>query len=228
MDNNNQNSFSLSSQYGDKRLRHRKPLIIILALTATICMPDIIAVNADISSWTDENGVRHYSNKKPPKKAEKVRRTDEIEYDPVEDMKWQRGLEKYRKEKEQKELNNNKTTPQITNESEPAKKTEKQVSEDVFQVNEYEVNVVGHQRENWLIVSGEVSSKSGCPVLSIRIGMTGENISLGTKLSKYVRVILKDIGSSGSGIIDESVWVGNKGDQIKWTVSDVNVSCKEK
>ncbi len=73
-------------------MRRWNPLVIIFALI-TICMSDIIAVNADISSWTDENGVKHYSNRKPPKKTRNVRKTDEIEHDPVEHMKWQKELE---------------------------------------------------------------------------------------------------------------------------------------
>ncbi|MCP4352075.1 MAG: DUF4124 domain-containing protein [Desulfobacterales bacterium] len=208
-------------------MKHRNLLIITLAFIS-ICMSDMNAVNADISSWTDENGVRHYTNKKPPKRARDIKKTDEIEYDPVEDMKRQRGLEEYREKKYLKELNKDKTTPQITNESESEEKAGKKVLEETFQINEYEVNIAGHQRESWLVVSGEVSSKSECRLLSVRIGMTGENITLGAQLNKYIRVTLKDIDSSKPGIIDENVWVDNKDDQIRWTVSEINISCKER
>lgn len=43
------------------------------------------AVNADITSWVDENGVRHFDNKvdEPPQNSKDVKKIEEIEHKPV-------------------------------------------------------------------------------------------------------------------------------------------------
>ena len=41
----------------------------------------IPAANADIYSWTDENGVRHFTNQKPPAHATLLMKTPEIKHD---------------------------------------------------------------------------------------------------------------------------------------------------
>ncbi|MGD8963539.1 MAG: DUF4124 domain-containing protein [Desulfobacterales bacterium] len=41
----------------------------------------IPAANADIYSWTDENGVRHFTNQTPPKHAELLIKSPEVSHD---------------------------------------------------------------------------------------------------------------------------------------------------
>jgi len=42
--------------------------------------------DADIYSWTDENGVRYFTNYAPPKQAQLLMKTPEIEYDEEADL----------------------------------------------------------------------------------------------------------------------------------------------
>jgi hypothetical protein len=44
------------------------------------------AANADIYSWTDENGVRYFTNYAPPKQAKLLMKTPEIPYDEEADQ----------------------------------------------------------------------------------------------------------------------------------------------
>ena len=45
-----------------------------------------LEVNADIYSWTDENGVRYFTNDAPPKQAQLLMKTPEIAYDEEADL----------------------------------------------------------------------------------------------------------------------------------------------
>ena len=45
-----------------------------------------LEVNADIYSWTDENGVRYFTNYAPPKQAQLLMKTPEIAYDEEADL----------------------------------------------------------------------------------------------------------------------------------------------
>ncbi|MEJ2100047.1 MAG: hypothetical protein P8X68_08720 [Desulfobacterales bacterium] len=45
-----------------------------------------LEVNADIYSWTDENGVRYFTNYAPPKQAKLLMKTPEIAYDEEADL----------------------------------------------------------------------------------------------------------------------------------------------
>ncbi|UCF91152.1 MAG: DUF4124 domain-containing protein [Desulfobacterales bacterium] len=58
-------------------------------------------LNADIYSWTDENGVQHFTNYAPPHQAEIMIKTPEIAYDEAAD---QERREAERLEKQQLEL----------------------------------------------------------------------------------------------------------------------------
>ncbi len=49
----------------------------------------ISAANADIYSWTDENGVNHFTNYAPPKQARLLMKTPEIPYDEQADIQRQ-------------------------------------------------------------------------------------------------------------------------------------------
>jgi Domain of unknown function (DUF4124) len=45
-----------------------------------------LEANADIYSWTDENGVRYFTNYAPPKQAKLLMKTPEIAYDEEADL----------------------------------------------------------------------------------------------------------------------------------------------
>ena len=45
-----------------------------------------LEADADIYSWTDENGVRYFTNYAPPKQAKIIMRTPEIAYDAEADL----------------------------------------------------------------------------------------------------------------------------------------------
>jgi hypothetical protein len=51
-----------------------------------VCGFSITAANADIYSWTDENGVNHFTNYAPPKQARLLMKTPEIPYDEEADI----------------------------------------------------------------------------------------------------------------------------------------------
>ena len=54
-------------------------------LTITVCLLIIgsLALAGTIYTWTDANGVKHYSNQQPPEGAENVQAMDEVQYDSV-------------------------------------------------------------------------------------------------------------------------------------------------
>jgi hypothetical protein len=56
-----------------------KPILILIVL-ATVCLSSI-GVGADIYVWTDENGIKHFTNRTPPPQAKLLMRTPEIPYD---------------------------------------------------------------------------------------------------------------------------------------------------
>jgi hypothetical protein len=47
----------------------------------------VLKADADIYSWTDENGVRYFTNYAPPKQAKLLMKTPEIAYDEEADLK---------------------------------------------------------------------------------------------------------------------------------------------
>ena len=59
--------------------RFNKTALILAALGFAGFMAP--AASADIYSWTDENGVRHFTNHEPPKHAKLLIKTPEISYD---------------------------------------------------------------------------------------------------------------------------------------------------
>ena len=61
----------------------------------------IPAASADIYSWTDENGVRHFTNQSPPKHAELLIKSPEISHD---EKAHERRLEEDRLELARQEL----------------------------------------------------------------------------------------------------------------------------
>jgi hypothetical protein len=60
-----------------------------ILLTILIALLFIPTANADIYEWTDENGVKHFTNYAPPKQAKVLMKTPEIPYDEEADK--QRG-----------------------------------------------------------------------------------------------------------------------------------------
>ncbi len=52
-------------------------------------------VQADIYSWTDADGVRHFSNKPPPENVVAARHSEEIPYDALTDQKNQEADKRY-------------------------------------------------------------------------------------------------------------------------------------
>ena len=67
----------------------RLNLIIIVWTAVWFCGFSVSAADADIYSWTDENGVNHFTNYAPPKQARLLMKTPEIPYDKEADMRRQ-------------------------------------------------------------------------------------------------------------------------------------------
>ncbi|MBW2114870.1 MAG: DUF4124 domain-containing protein [Deltaproteobacteria bacterium] len=61
--------------------------IIGICLVFLICLFVSSSLNAQIYSWTDENGVKHYSNIPPTRKVEEIEVSQEVESDDSEDGK---------------------------------------------------------------------------------------------------------------------------------------------
>ena len=59
--------------------------IILLAALGLVSFA-VLEASADIYSWTDENGVRYFTNYAPPKQAQLLMKTPEIEYDEEADL----------------------------------------------------------------------------------------------------------------------------------------------
>ena len=56
---------------------------LILMITAGVMIVGGPAVAGTIYTWTDANGVQHYSNTQPPEDAANVQTIDEVDYDAV-------------------------------------------------------------------------------------------------------------------------------------------------
>lgn len=54
---------------------------MLILMAAGACGLAASTARADIYSWTDENGVRHFTNYAPPKQAKLLMKTSEIPYD---------------------------------------------------------------------------------------------------------------------------------------------------
>ena len=54
--------------------------VLILAIFGFVCFA-VSTAGADIYAWTDENGIRHFTNQAPPKQATLFMKTPEIPYD---------------------------------------------------------------------------------------------------------------------------------------------------
>ncbi len=64
-------------------------IITMVWAAVWLCGLSISAADADIYHWTDENGVNHYTNYAPPKKARLLMKTPEIPYDREADIQRQ-------------------------------------------------------------------------------------------------------------------------------------------
>lgn len=81
-----------------------KILSILLGLIIFYCLPG--AVGADIYSWVDADGVRHFSNHAPPDGAKRVDMIEEIPYErpsaeEISEMRREEMLEEAREEIEE-------------------------------------------------------------------------------------------------------------------------------
>ena len=59
----------------------RLNIIILIMMTVGVYGFVALTARADIYSWTDENGVNHFTNYAPPKQAKLLMKTPEIPYD---------------------------------------------------------------------------------------------------------------------------------------------------
>jgi len=84
-------------------------IIFFLLLFVYITSPNL---NADIYSWTDENGKKHYSNVAPPDKLNNVKNIEEISNDDVKPENQNKG--KTLKKKVKVKRNNNKSKANAT------------------------------------------------------------------------------------------------------------------
>jgi len=86
--------------------------IIGICLVFLICLFVSSSLNAQIYSWTDENGVKHYSNIPPTRKVEEIEVSQEVESDDSEDgkqtliepKKQSRSIESEQSSRKKKEL----------------------------------------------------------------------------------------------------------------------------
>ncbi|GBC62588.1 DUF4124 domain-containing protein [Desulfonema ishimotonii] len=85
--------------------------IIVFWASLIIGLCTVPGVHAELYLWTDENGVKHYSNEPPPPEVQSFEKTKEDEFDPdadhmriLKDRAWRRQ-EKARiaEEKKQRE-----------------------------------------------------------------------------------------------------------------------------
>ena len=67
----------------------RPNIFTIIGAALWACAFLVSAADADIYSWTDENGVSHFTNYAPPKQARLIMKTPEIPHDQVADIQRQ-------------------------------------------------------------------------------------------------------------------------------------------
>jgi len=97
-------------------------------------------LHAEIFIWTDEDGVKHYTNKRPPNLPDRIKKRSEVKYDPVK-------AEEFKKieEKLEAELRIN----ELEAENEELKKTVESV-EKRLKINEKALGKITRQYEEAL------------------------------------------------------------------------------
>ena len=86
-------------------------ILTIFLLLLFVCIMSS-HLNADIYTWTDENGKKHYSNVAPPDRLNEVNNIKEIDSDDVEPVNQNRG--KTLREETVSKRNHNKTRANAT------------------------------------------------------------------------------------------------------------------
>ena len=202
-----------------------KRIVPILILTVVFLPRPIWG---EIYSWTDSNGVRHFTNRmaeteNAPRGA--VVRSDEIAHRPGPDTDPRPRHDPPGTEDGRKGGGHSPEPASRGGQAGLAAKRGgfKVISTGIYEVDGYEVNVTGHQRGRTLQLRGRVSYGPHCARL--RISMTLKNRD-GDTVSVTSHV--DDVGGARSGLIREDKPMRRFQDRVAdtWHVVKMRVGCE--
>jgi hypothetical protein len=204
--------------------------VLQVLLVMAFFLPQLLS--AEIYSWIDGNGVKHFSNSRTAVEnrpgASAVVRSGEIEYDAEADRNQQWRYEEWLLQETMGRGGRSAASPasgdsqRDTAEKEARPPRFRVVSTGIYEVSGYEVNVTGHQRGRQLQLRGRVSYGPYCERLRIDMKLRnrdGETIS--------VKAHVTDVGSPRSGLIREDQEIRKFKERVTdtWHVVDMFVSC---
>jgi hypothetical protein len=131
-----------------------KKLSLLAALLMFFFMPHL--TSAEIYSWIDENGVKHFSNEPPPEGVKILNQTKEIKTDKEKDRQREESDKQYMKKLEQESRQGDKATQKTENKAPESDKPDTVIiqegggdDDDTFHRNRIERRVKKkHIREN--------------------------------------------------------------------------------
>ncbi|MGE0084307.1 MAG: hypothetical protein AB7S75_07775 [Desulfococcaceae bacterium] len=177
-----------------------------------------------IYSWTDEKGIKHYTNI-PPENLNIVERAWEAEVSRPEPVrKYARQNPEYRTSRTPAPDGSASYTP-ASYTKRPEKKTGfRELSPGIYECNGYTFNISANRVGDMLNVRGRVSDGEYCEKLEAEIICTDRN---GRR--KSVRANLTNIGGNRSDLIreDKKVYRRYKTPSEKWDITNIDVTCTE-
>ena len=212
-------------------LKFLRKIFVSSSVFSVFFFPQILC--ADIYSWTDVNGVKHFTNRQT--KTENVSTTsaivqsDEVEYDLQSDVIQQRKYKSWqlRKSMESGGYQTNQKLhdddDRFTAKNEKGSGAFRVISKGIYEVGGYEINVTGHQRGKNLQIRGRVNYGAYCE--SLRVDMKLENRD-GDRVSVTAHV--EDVGGARSGLIREDKRISRLKDRVTdtWHVVNMKVRCE--
>ncbi len=205
---------------------------IIIAGFLTIMA--VTATQAELYFWTDENGVKHFSNA-PDASASAAEGTeagslDEIQYNPSEDRfrRYEDAAHQQEKAAEHSEIRKEKKIKPVSRKS--ATKVAsgsgkfREISRGIYEVKGYRIDLSGNQRDDQLYVEGRISYGPPCSLLNLSISLKNRD-----GRTRHVSTEVEDAGGSGSRTIRAQTKIYRKTDSIQetWDISDIRASCRD-
>lgn len=178
-----------------------------------------------IYSWTDEKGIKHYTNI-PPKDLSMVEKAWDAEVSkPEPARKYVRQNPEYKTSRTPAPSGSEShTTASYTKKPEKKKTGFRKISRGIYECDGYTFNVSANRVGNMLNIRGRVSDGEYCEKLEAEIICTDRH---GRK--KSVRANLTNIGGNRSDLIreDREIYNWSKNPSEKWDIEEINVTCTD-
>jgi hypothetical protein len=186
---------------------------------------------ADIYSWTDENGVQHFSNR-PPKSASAfadgpLHIEPEIIHDPRSALDREKIFKEWQRRKGAEIFQPSRTSSPKAPESDRSAKTssgsgKRKVSKGILEIGGFEIDATAHQTGPYLRVRGRVRHGPYCGRLRLFLlfqSPTGQTQRIATTVA--------DVGGTASRIIrhDLRLYAIKNRVTATWELVDADIRC---